>query len=155
MSHLPKNFALICLGDPQGRDEYVAELQNLCAAYQLEDRVTFPGHSTDIPAAMACADIVISASTDPEAFGRIAAEAQAMQRPIVATAHGGALETVLDRETGFLVKPDDAKALAAGIQKAIDWKGYNPEAARQHIQDKFSKESLQRATLSVYRDLLL
>lgn len=155
MSYLPDTYALVCLGDAQGRDDFVTELQQACAKYGLEDRVVFPGHSSDVPAALACADIVISASTDPEAFGRVAAEAQAMQRPIVATAHGGALETVLDGKTGFLVTPSNAKALADGIKTAADWPDYDGPAARAHILDNFSKQRLQRDTLAVYEELLL
>ncbi len=155
LSLLPDNYALICLGDAQGRDDYIAELQNACMTYGLQDRVVFPGHTDAIPAALACADIIISASTDPEAFGRVAAEAQAMQRPIVATAHGGALETVLHGKTGLLVEPNNAKALAAGIQKALAWEAYDGPVARAHILDHFSKQRLQRDTLTVYQDLML
>lgn len=153
LHYLPQDYALICLGDAQGRDDYVRELKIACQKYGVEDRVALPGHSSEIPAAMACADIVLSASTDPEAFGRIAAEAQAMQRPVVATAHGGALETVLDGKTGYLVPPGDAKAMAAAIQKALNWPDYDGEAARKHIANNFSKARLQRDTLTVYESL--
>ena len=154
LHHLPSNCALICLGDAQGRDEFVDELKLACKKFGVEHRVAFPGHSTQIPAAMACADIVLSASTDPEAFGRIAAEAQAMQRPVVATGHGGALETVLDGETGYLATPGDAKSLAEAIQKALNWPDYDGPRARKHIADNFSKARLQRDTLAVYERLV-
>ena len=154
LSHLPDDYALICMGDAQGRDEYIAEMHAACAKYKLEHRVILPGHSTEVPAAIACADIIISASTDPEAFGRVAAEAQAMQRPIVATAHGGALETVIDGKTGFLVPPGDAGALAKSIEKAANWDDYDGPAARAHILDNFSKQRLQRDTLAVYKALM-
>lgn len=155
LSYLPKNFALICLGDAQGRDDYVAELKKAAEKYNVQDRMVLPGHTQHVPAAIAASDVVISASTDPEAFGRVAAEAQAMQRPVVASAHGGALETVVGAQTGFLVPPGDAKALASAIQKAVNWEGYDGPAARARINAQFSKERLQRDTLEVYRQLLL
>lgn len=155
LSKLPGDFGLICLGDAQGRDKYVSELSAAAKRHGVESRVSIPGHTRNVPAALAAADIVISASTDPEAFGRVAAEAQAMQRPVVATAHGGALETVVDNETGFLVPPGDARALAAAIKKAASWEAYDGAAARRRIEDKFSKARLQRDTLALYHQLLL
>ena len=73
----------------------------------------------DMPAAYMLADVVVSASTDPEAFGRVAAEAQAMGRPVVATDHGGAQETVLPGKTGWLVPPGDPKALTTALEEAL------------------------------------
>ena len=154
LSHLPKDYVLILLGDAQGRDDYVAEINNKAAELSVTDRLIKPGHSRDVPTALAAADVVISASTDPEAFGRVAAEAQAMKKPVVATAHGGALESVIDGETGFLVTPSDAKALAEGIEKALNWKNYDGVAVRARISAHFSTKSLQAKTLSVYKDLL-
>lgn len=154
LSHLPDNIALVCLGDAQGRDEYVSEMDKLAASLNLSERVKRPGHSTDMPTALMAADVVISASTDPEAFGRIAAEAQAMGIAVVATDHGGAKETVLDAQTGFRVPPSDARALSEGIAKALDWPDYDPQAARTHIEDNFSKARMQGDTLGVYDALL-
>jgi glycosyltransferase involved in cell wall biosynthesis len=154
LSHLPKDCVLILLGDAQGRNEFVAELDAKAAELGVTHRVIKPGHSRDVPTALASANIVISASTDPEAFGRVAAEAQAMEKPIIATAHGGALESVINAETGFLVKPGDAKALAAAIEQALDWNNYDGAAARARISAKFSTQSLQSKTLSVYKELL-
>jgi len=100
------------------------------------------------------ADVVLSASTDPEAFGRVAAEAQAMGKAVVATAHGGALETVLDGKTGILVPPHDAKTTALAISQIINSSDFDATAARKRIATQFSTQSLQRKTLSVYNDLL-
>ena len=154
MRHLPNNYMLVLLGDAQGRDEYVNELKYLAQDNGVSDRVIMPGHFNKMPRALAAADVVISASTDPEAFGRVAAEAQAMEKPVVATAHGGALESVVDKKTGFLVTPSDAKALAEGIRKALAWKTYDGPAARARISAHFSTKSLQAKTLAVYNDLL-
>lgn len=154
LGKLPQDYMLVLLGDAQGRDEYVNELKYLAEDNGARDRVIMPGHYRNMPKALAAADIVISASTDPEAFGRVAAEAQAMQRPVVATAHGGALESVADGQTGFLVTPSDSTALAEGILKAMDWPDYDGPAARARIAAEFSTKSLQAKTLSVYNDLL-
>jgi len=154
LSHLSEEYVLVLLGDAQGRDDFITEIDRLAKELGVQDRVIKPGHSRNMPIALASADVVISASTDPEAFGRVAAEAQAMQKPVVATAHGGALETVIGGETGFLVPPSDAKALADGILKAMDWPDYDGKAVRTRIAVNFSTESLQAKTLSVYKDLL-
>jgi len=154
LSQLPKECALILMGDAQGRDDFVAEIDAKATELGLTDRVIKPGHSRDVPTALSAADTVISASTDPEAFGRVAAEAQAMEKPIVATAHGGALESVADGKTGFLVTPSDPKALAESIHKALNWENYDGPAARARISAHFSTKSLQAKTLAVYKDLL-
>jgi glycosyltransferase involved in cell wall biosynthesis len=155
LSKLSDEHVLVCLGDAQGRKDYVQELKQKSDTLGVSDRVYFPGHCSNMPAAFACADVVISASTDPEAFGRVAAEAQAMQRPIIASAHGGSLETVKNGETGILVGPADPDALAAGIKRAIAWDDYDGDAARAHIMENFSKVHLQRSTLAVYGQLML
>lgn len=154
MAQLPDDCVLILMGDSQGRDDFVSEVNALVSEIGLKDRVLMPGHSRDVPTALASADVVISASTDPEAFGRVAAEAQAMQKPVVATAHGGALESVVDCKTGYLVTPGDDIALAKGIEKALNWKNYDGPFARSRILMNFSTKSLQAKTLALYKDLL-
>jgi glycosyltransferase involved in cell wall biosynthesis len=101
---------------------------------------------------------VISPSTEPEGFGRVIVEAQAMGRPVVATAHGGAVETVLDKKTGWLVPPGDSEALAAAIARALD---LSPEERRamaaraiEHIRKDFTSEAMAARTLAVYQELL-
>lgn len=154
LAKLPDNCVLVLLGDAQGRDDFVNEIKAKAETLGVKQRVILPGHSRDVPTALSAADVVISASTDPEAFGRVAAEAQAMQKPIIATAHGGALETVIDGETGFLVTPSDAKALAEGIRRGLNGSNYDGPAARARISAQFSTQSLQAKTLAVYNDLL-
>jgi len=154
LTKLPDECVLVLLGDAQGREAYVSEIKSKTASLELDDRVILPGHSRNVPTALMAADIIISASTDPEAFGRVAAEAQAMGKPIIATAHGGALETVIDGKTGYLVPPADTNSLAQAIQHALNWTNYDAKAARERIKAHFSKENLQLKTLSVYKDLL-
>ena len=155
LAELPAHCTLVLLGDAQGRDDYVAELKALTQKLGLADRVIFAGHSQDMPTALAAADIVISASTDPEAFGRIAIEAQAMGRPVVSSAHGGALETVKEGLSGYLTPPADSSALAEGIMRAQDWPDYDKERVRARIAQKFSARALQLKTLALYKTLLI
>lgn len=154
LAQLPKNCTLVLLGDAQGRDAYVQELWRTIHYHELADRVRIQAHTQDMPMALACADCVLSASIEPEAFGRVAAEAQAMQRPVVATAHGGALETVIEGQTGYLVPPEEISAMARAIEACLNWRAYDGAAARQRINAQFSKTALQKATLKVYGDVL-
>jgi glycosyltransferase involved in cell wall biosynthesis len=151
---LPAFCHLICVGDAQGRHDYVKEVEQKVDDLNLTGRVIFAGHRTDMPPILKAADVVLSASNEPEAFGRIAAEAQAMGRPVVATALGGALETVEDKKTGFLVAPGDSAAMTKALQRAMVWPTYDGGHARSRIARHFSKKSLQIHTLDVYRAAL-
>jgi len=120
--------------------------------------VHFVGDCADMPAAYAWADIVLSPSTEPEAFGRVAVEAGAMEKPVIASRHGGARETIINRETGFLTAPGDAGALAAAIE---DVAAMTPserrvmgEKARARAVSLYSSAAMCDATLGVYRSLL-
>ena len=93
-------FAAVCVGDIKENSTYAAHLHKMILELKLQERVKLVGHCTDMPAALMLSDVVVSASsTEPEAFGRIAVEAQAMGRPVVASAQGGSLETVLPGKT--------------------------------------------------------
>src|SRR3546814_16767559 len=112
-----------------------------------------------MPAAYMLSDVVVSASTDPEGFGRTVGEAQAMGRPVVASDHGGAREQILAERTGFLFPSEDATALAAGLRKALS---LTPEArARLHdealarARGQFSKALMSARTLGTSREFLL
>jgi glycosyltransferase involved in cell wall biosynthesis len=152
------NLRIVLAGSAQGRSGYEAELQRLIKEAGVEHMVTIPGNCSDMPAAYCWADMVVSASLRPEAFGRIAIEAQAMGRPVIATNHGGARETVRDGVTGFLVRPGDAKALANAISHYVDLPTEEREAmgrmARQHAMTDFSTEKMTKSTLSVYKKAL-
>ena len=145
------------VGGAQGRDGYEGELRGMIEAHGLTDIVHLRGHWDDMPAAYDWADVVVSASTRPEAFGRVAVEAMAMGRPVLASAHGGALETVVDGETGRLVLPGDAGALAdalAALRADPDARARLGAAGRARARDRFSVEAMTSATLSVYKGLL-
>ena len=154
LASLPAQYRLVLLGDAQGRDDYVAELKAKAARLNLQDRVIFAGHDADVVTALAAADIVVSASTDPEAFGRVAAEAQAMEKPIIATAHGGALETVLDGRTGLLTAIGEPSALARAVLQAEAGLPDVGASGRARIAKNFSKTALQEATLALYERMI-
>ena len=149
-------IVLVCAGDPQGREAYARELRELAKAKGVALRL--PGHAADMPAAFLAADAVLNPSLEPEAFGRTAAEAQAMGAPVVAADHGGAREAVAPGETGWLAAPGDADALAAALSEALSLDAEARAAlaarARARIVARFSKTALQDATLRVYRELL-
>jgi glycosyltransferase involved in cell wall biosynthesis len=116
------------------------------------------GDCRDMPAAMMLADVVISASTEPEGFGRVIVEAQAMGRPVIATDHGGARETVLAGETGWLVPPGDRDALTGALTQALALGPTERTAmagrAREWIEERYDTRLMCEATLGVYEELL-
>jgi len=125
----------------------------------LEDRVHFVGYCEDMPAAMMASDVVISASTaEPEAFGRVAVEAQAMGKPVIATAHGGSLETVLDQKTGWLVKPSNVYALSEALAEAVRDRAKRDRLGAQGfrwVRDRFTVKRMCEETLRLYRELVM
>jgi glycosyltransferase involved in cell wall biosynthesis len=112
----------------------------------------------DMPAAYMLADVVVSASSDPEGFGRVIAEAQAMGRPVVATDHGGARQTIVAGATGWLVPPRDPAALAAAIGEALslgsEARALLARRAIAHIAAGFTSEAMCAQTIAVYEELL-
>lgn len=155
---LPHGMRVVIGGDAQKRDLYREELKEAVTRYELDGLASIEEHIEDMPAAYCAADIVVSASTDPEAFGRVPPEASAMGKPVIATDHGGARETVLNGETGLLVPPGDATALADTLADLLA-RPKNELAAmgasgRAHIVQNFSLERMCAETLAVYRELL-
>ncbi len=153
-----RDVRCVLVGSDQGRRRYRAELENKVAAAGLQGVVQFTDHCADMPAAYRLADVVVSASTDPEAFGRVAVEAQAMGRPIIATAHGGSKETILPQATAWLVPPGDVDALAAALGEALSLDKDTREAAalekQTYVRAVFGRELMSQRTLEVYRELL-
>lgn len=148
----------VMVGDPQGRDSYVSELKTQIARLGLADTVHIAGHVSDMPTAYQAADIIVSASTDAEAFGRVPVEAMAMGKPIVAADHGGASETLRSAggQTAFgtLFAPGNSAALATALRQipALPTPG-TAAAARAHVIANYSTQSMCRQTLALYRTL--
>lgn len=152
------DYRCIFVGSDHGRAAYRSELERLIARYDLSSRVYIPGHCDDMPAAFMLADVVVSSSTQPESFGRVVGEAQAMGCPVVATDHGGVREQVLPDRTAFLVPPNDPVALAGAIRNALGLGAAAREAlalqARTNVRSHFSKQEMCDATIALYREVL-
>ncbi|MDJ0688137.1 MAG: glycosyltransferase family 4 protein [Xenococcaceae cyanobacterium MO_188.B32] len=117
---LPEVHALLVGEALFGEEEYVTELKSLAAVPELAGRVHWLGFRDDVPVVMKACDIIVHTSTEPEPFGRVIVEGMLAQRPVIATAAGGAIELIEDRVTGRLVPPGDAKALAKTIKELLD-----------------------------------
>lgn len=113
------SWQALLIGGASKKTAYENELKKLTTALGIGDRVSFLGSQSDIVPYYAISDLVVSASTEPEAFGRVAVEAQAMSKPVIASAHGGALETVQDGVTGWLFENGVASSLADKLRMAL------------------------------------
>jgi len=153
----PDVFAII-IGDDQGRSEYRQELEQTIKDKHLEGKMRIINHCNDMPAAYMLANVVVSASIEPEGFGRVPIEGQAMGRPVIATDHGGAQETIVRGETGWLVPPGDDEALCRAIREALTLdptqRAILATRAMAHIAAHFTREKMADETLNVYAELL-
>jgi len=151
-------FYAVILGSDQGRDLYKKKLIRLSEQYRLSKQIRFIDHCKDMALAYKVSDIVVSASTEPEAFGRVAVEAQSMEKPIIASNIGGSNETIIDEKTGFLYESGNAKSLSNKILKIL----YMDETllksignqGRKNIVQKFNVEKMCFSTYSEYKRLL-
>ena len=151
-------FHVVILGSDQGRDLYKKKLIRLTEQYRLNNQIRFIDHCRDMALAYQVSDIVISPSIEPEAFGRVAVEAQSMEKLIIASNIGGSNETIVNEETGFLFKSGDAKSLSKRIIQAITMdesaiKLIGKEG-RKNIINKFNVEKMCFSTYSEYKRLL-
>lgn len=148
----------VMAGEVDEASEYTRILERMVAELGLEGRAKFVGHCSDMPSAMALADVVVSSSTKPESFGRISVEAQAMGKPVIVSAHGGSLETVLDGKTGWHVKPGDPEALSACLRIALSDGSLRKKLGgegRKWVVDHFSITGMCEKTVALYGTLLL
>jgi glycosyltransferase involved in cell wall biosynthesis len=146
---------VVFVGDQRESESYTEELLQIMRNSGLLGKVKMVGRCQDMAAAYLLADLVVSASSGrPEAFGRVSAEAMAMGRPVVATAHGGSLEIVEDGQTGWLVPPSDEKAMAQAIAAALSLPAEQRQAVgergRRRVLSHFTTETMCRRTLEVY-----
>ena len=152
------NFQAVILGSDQGRSVYKKKLINLVQRYSLSQKIKFINHCKEMPLAYSLADVVISASTKPEAFGRVSVEAQSMSKPIIASNIGGSKETILKDKSGLLYKHDDPRELAKSLNTVmeLDQDALNSigNEGRKNIIKKFDVESMCDSTLREYKKLL-
>ena len=152
------DFLVLFAGDDQGRSDYRAELVQAITAAGLSEIVRIVGHCSDMPAAYLLSDVALLPTTVPESFGRAAVEPQAMGRPVIASSHGGTVETVADGETGWLVSPGDATAWAEAMLRAIDIgpdeRARMGRAGIARARRLYPVEAMCAATLAAYARVL-
>ncbi|MBQ9271914.1 MAG: glycosyltransferase family 4 protein [Alphaproteobacteria bacterium] len=153
-----EDFFCLLIGDDQGRVKYTEELRAMLEKYGMSDRFAFIRHVSDVPAAMMVSDIVLSTSIEPEAFGRIAIEGQAMGRVVIASNIGGSKETVIDGVTGKLFKSGNADDLAAALKWGLTLSTEEKEkigtAAIKNVKEHFTKQIMCDKTIKVYEELM-
>ncbi|MDE2583509.1 MAG: glycosyltransferase family 4 protein [Rhodospirillales bacterium] len=153
-----RDVVAVLVGSDQGRAAYTAGLRRQAEALGVAERVRLVGDCPDMPAALRLADVVVHASTQPEAFGRVVIEAQAMGRLVIAADLGGPVETVESGVTGWRVPPGDPGALAAAIGAALAMPADARQAmgarARAAVLARCTTAAMQAATMEVYREVL-
>ena len=151
-------FNGVILGSDQGRDLYKKKLIRLTEQYRMTKQVKFIDHCKDMALAYKISDIVVSASIEPEAFGRVAVEAQSMEKPIIASNIGGSNETVVDEKTGFLFETNNPKSLSQKILKTLSMDEVSLKSigieGRKNIIQKFNVEKMCFSTYSEYKRIL-
>ena len=152
------SFNAVILGSDQGRDIYTKKIKRLAEQYRLTSQLKFIEHCKNMPLAYKISDIVVSASVEPEAFGRVAVEAQSMEKPIIASDIGGSNETIIDNVTGFLFQSGNAEALSKKIIEALQLDESRLKSigieGRKNIIKKFNVEKMCFSTYSEYKKLL-
>jgi len=152
------NFSMIFVGSGESKKNYLRILKKRIERLKLQNKIYFCGHLSDMPAVYSIADVILSTSIEPEAFGRVSAEASSMTKPIIASNHGGSREIIENNITGWLVEPRDPKKLAEKIlyvlglsEKEKDLVGRN---ARRRVKEKFSLNDMLTKTMAVYEELI-
>ena len=153
-----ESFYAIILGSDQGRDIYKKKLLRLTEQHRLNNQVRFIDHCKNMPLAYKISDLIVSASVEPEAFGRVSIEAQSMEKPILASNIGGSNETIIKDKTGFLFEYGDSEALSKKIieilsldESTLKFIGIE---GRKNVIKKFNIEKMCFSTYSEYKKLL-
>ena len=151
-------FYAVILGSEQGRDLYKKKLVRLSEQYRMTNQVRFINHCKDMALAYKVSNIVISSSIKPESFGRVAVEAQSMQKIIIASNIGGSKETIIDEKTGYLFTPINPNSLSEKILKALNLDDNTLKTigieGRKNIVNKFNVEKMCFSTYSEYKKLI-
>ncbi len=151
-------FYTVILGSDQGRELYKKKLIRLSEQYRMSKQIRFIDHCKNMALAYKVSDLIVSASNEPEAFGRVSVEAQSMGKPIVASNIGGSNETVIDEKTGFLFETNNAKSLSKQILRVINMDETSLKMmgieARKNVTQRFNVEKMCFSTYSEYKRLL-
>lgn len=153
-----QDLRCLLVGSDQGRTAYRDELMELVRRRGLEAVVHIVDECNDMPAAYMLTDVAVSASTDPEAFGRVVVEAQAMGRPVIASDHGAPRETILPGRSGWLSTPDDPQSLADALARFLalspEERAEIAQLGQDYVRANFTTEQMCGRTLDVYREVL-
>jgi glycosyltransferase involved in cell wall biosynthesis len=159
LTKVKSDFLCVMVGSDHGHKQFRKKLEGKIVDKKLEGKVRIVGVCKDMPTAYALSHLVVCPSIRAEAFGRIAIEAQASNRIIIATKIGGALETIIDNKTGFLIEVGDIEGFAKAIDQVLEMPKDEANRigidARQNVVDNFSNEKMCNETLKVYRSLLV
>lgn len=159
LAKLPhRNFLCIICGDDSGHPTYKQEMADLIPSLNLEEYVRMAPNTKFMTEAYALCDMVVVPSTNPEAFGRVPVEAQAMGKLVIATNHGGFTETVIHNESGFLVEPGNVEDLSATLKFALELtpeqRNIMGQNGKQFVHEHFSLQKMQQKTLELYESLM-
>ena len=140
------NVVLIFAGSENNKNSFTKKILQKIKKYKLTNRIIFCGNISDMPALYSLADIVLSTSIEPEAFGRISAEAGSMTKPVIASNHGGSREIIENNVSGWLVPP--------GLELSQQKKDLVGNNARKRVIEKFSLRKMLDKTIKVYEELI-
>jgi glycosyltransferase involved in cell wall biosynthesis len=158
LAKLPhRKFFAVILGDDKGHETYRKELEDFISKSDLEGHVRIARHTHYVSEAYMLSRVVVATSLEPEAFGRVVLESQAMGKPVIATNHGGPQETVINDATGWLISPGDVDVLSQCIDHALSIEEETMHwMAEQAVINarRFSLDSMCQQTLDVYEELL-
>ena len=151
-------FLAIILGSDQGRKVYYKRLLSLVEKYRLSQKIKFISFCKEMPLAYKLADVVVSASTEPEAFGRVSVEAQSMEKPIIASEIGGSKETIIKDKSGLFFKPGDPIDLADRLKEVLSLDENTLKLmgieGRKNVLKKFDIEKMCNSTIAEYKKLM-
>jgi glycosyltransferase involved in cell wall biosynthesis len=158
LAQINEPYLAVFAGSSHGHEGYRMELEQLATDLGIDTTVRFVDAVPDMPAALSLAHVVLAPSLEPEAFGRVPIEAQAMACPVIATDHGGMRETVVPGKTGWLVPPEDTEMLVIALTDALSLH----QETRMHIglegklfvAERFALTRMQAETLGVYKEVL-
>jgi len=153
-----QSFYAVILGSDQGRDIYSKKIKRLAEQYRLTSQLKFVEHCKNMPLAYKLSDLVVSASVEPEAFGRVAIEAQSMEKPIIASDIGGSNETIVNNVSGFLFESSNPESLSKKIIEVLNLDESRLKLigieGRKNVIKKFNVEKMCFSTYSEYKKLL-
>ena len=153
-----QNYYCIIAGDEQGREEYVKSLKKQAEKYGISNKVYISGKVLDMPALMMVSTVILSTAVEPEAFGRISIEGQAMGKIVIASDIGGSLDTIQDGITGKFFKSGDSQSLADALDWALSLSAQETkkitDSALKNVREHFTKQIMCDKTIKVYREVV-